>query len=345
MLRGPKRTCNRNKARNSVAYVSFDSATSEIPLEERRKLILEETKNFISSDLQSAFSTGEVTAARYSEDIKFEDPITSYTNRDAYMFNIRMLKTLFNLTWKVHSIQITGPEEITTRWSMGLELWQLPWKPSVMITGKTFYKVNPDTGIISEHVDTWDALDNNRFFSLEAVQYILRSFLKEYETRYYPSYLVAELQQPAGSGPASGSGFNELAQYIFGGNREQMKLEMTTPVLSTIAPGAGNQSTNIQFVMEGRFSDVTQLPTPVDPKVLKKAECGGYFAAISFPGWPLDFEVVENERLLRDSLLRDGLKPKPGYTLARYNDPTTPPMLRRNEVLIEVLDYQWPPSE
>jgi hypothetical protein len=29
-------------------------------------------------------------------------------------------------------------------------------------------------------------------------------------------------------------------------------------------------------------------------------------------------QVVENERLLRDCLLRDGLKPKPGYTLARY---------------------------
>jgi hypothetical protein len=25
-------------------------------------------------------------------------------------------------------------------------------------------QVNPDDGIISEHVDTWDALDNNRYF-------------------------------------------------------------------------------------------------------------------------------------------------------------------------------------
>ena len=28
-------------------------------------------------------------------------------------------------------------------------------------------------------------------------------------------------------------------------------------------------------------------------------------------------QVVQNERLLRDRLLRDGLNPKPGYTLAR----------------------------
>ena len=43
-------------------------------------------------------------------------------------------------------------------------------------------------------------------------------------------------------------------------------------------------------------------------------------------------QVVKNERELRDCLLRDGYKPAPGYLLVRYNDPSTPPMVRRNEV-------------
>ena len=34
----------------------------------------------------------------------------------------------------------------------------------------------------------------------------------------------------------------------------QIKMEMTTPVLSTVAPGGGNQATNIQFVMESRWA-------------------------------------------------------------------------------------------
>ena len=55
------------------------------------------------------------------------------------------------------------------------------------------------------------------------------------------------------------------------------------------------------------------------------------------------FQVVQNERALRNFLLRDGLNPCPGYVLARYNDPSTPPAVRRNEVLIELQDYQWPP--
>ena len=36
---------------------------------------------------------------------------------------------------------------------------------------------------------------------------------------------------------------------------------------------------------------MTQLPTPVDARVVKKEEKGGVFGAITFSGWPLDFEV------------------------------------------------------
>ena len=31
-------------------------------------------------------------------------------------------------------------------------------------------------------------------------------------------------------------------------------------------------------------------------------------------------------------------------TTSRYNDPTTPPAVRRNEVLIELQGYVWPPA-
>jgi hypothetical protein len=59
--------CNKGKVRCFAAYVSADSAASEITLEERRKVIMEETKNFILSDLQSAFSTGVGSCDRFAE--------------------------------------------------------------------------------------------------------------------------------------------------------------------------------------------------------------------------------------------------------------------------------------
>ncbi len=55
--------------------------------------------------------------------------------------------------------------------------------------------------------------------------------------------------------------------------------------------------------------------------------------------------MVQQERKLREALLRQGLDPAPGYVLARYNEPTVPPAVRRNEVLIELKGFQWPPAE
>lgn len=54
-------------------------------------------------------------------------------------------------------------------------------------------------------------------------------------------------------------------------------------------------------------------------------------------------QVVDAERRLRASLLFDDLKPAEGYKLARYNDPFTPPFLRRNEVLIRLEEFKLKP--
>ena len=55
---------------------------------------------------------------------------------------------------------------------------------------------------------------------------------------------------------------------------------------------------------------------------------------------PCHLQVTDAERRLRAALLLDRLKAVDGYKLARYNDPFTPPFLRRNEVLIKLEDYQ-----
>ena len=51
-------------------------------------------------------------------------------------------------------------------------------------------------------------------------------------------------------------------------------------------------------------------------------------------------QVVEAERRLRGALLLDGLQAGEGYALARYNDPFTLPLFRRNEVLIALTDFE-----
>lgn len=93
-----------------------------------------------------------------------------------------------------------------------------------------------------------------------------------------------------------------------------------------------------------RFGSDKLLPAPNDARVSRKTQPGYFCAAVRFPGWPLDHEVVQNEAALRTALRADGLMAQPGHLLARYNEPTVPPMLRRNEVLIKLDDFSWPPQ-
>jgi hypothetical protein len=278
--------------------------------------------------------------------------------------------------------------------------------------------VDPGSGLVLSHTDTWDAVRDSSFGSPEALLHVAGqlaqvqltpdlegprfSVLRRaagYEVRRYEPYVVAETdmgpgaggrarcalccalccwglgpcgpllpppaaslvrrraQAPsttplpthrppaprAGAGPAGGAGFNELAAYIFGGNREGARMEMTTPVLTS--PSAGGGGASMQFVMEpSRFSSPEQLPAPKDARVERRAEAGGFVAAVRFSGWPFEWEVAAQEAALRAALAADGLAAQPGYQLARYNDPLAPPFLRRNEVLIRLAAFDWPPG-
>lgn len=90
------------------------------------------------------------------------------------------------------------------------------------------------------------------------------------------------------------------------------------------------------------FADVNTLPQPNSNKVVKKQIPGRYVAAIRFSGLPFDWEVTGAERRLRQALARDGLQTADGYNLARYNEPFVLPPLRRNEVLIDLVEFDWP---
>lgn len=63
------------------------------------------------------------------------------------------------------------------------------------------------------------------------------------------------------------------------------------------------------------------LPAPNEAEIsLRKVE-GGIAAVAKFSGEPTEDVVLEKEKLLRRNLASDGLRPKEGCLLARYNDP------------------------
>lgn len=66
---------------------------------------------------------------------------------------------------------------------------------------------------------------------------------------------------------------------------------------------------------------MTSLPAPNEAEInLRKVE-GGIAAVTKFSGKPDDNIAQEKEKYLRSNLVQDGLKTKPGFLLARYNDP------------------------
>ena len=97
----------------------------------------------------------------------------------------------------------------------------------------------------------------------------------------------------------------------------------------------------MQFVVRGG-----DKPRPASGSSVRLGnEAGGLVAALRFPGLPSDAEVLAAERRLRAALDRDGFggsNVAPGWRLARYNEPYVPGPLRRNEVLVDLVEFSFP---
>lgn len=120
----------------------------------------------------------QVQRDRYDPSVKFRDPISAFNDVTGYSLNARFLATAFDVDFKLLDIGIVGPENIVARWSMEAKSRfppLLPWKPTAVFTGTAEYKIDPVSGLITEHVDKWDSVEDNEFLSLEAIQYILSS--------------------------------------------------------------------------------------------------------------------------------------------------------------------------
>ncbi|CAH9089430.1 unnamed protein product [Cuscuta epithymum] len=313
---------------------------------------MDELVDFLYKDLPHLFDDKGIDRTAYDAAVKFRDPITRHDNIDGYLLNIAALKLLFRPKFSLHWVKQTGGSEITTRWTMVMKFLPLPWQPELVFTGTSVMTVNPETKKFISHVDYWDSIVNNDFFSIEGLMDVVKQ-LRYYKTpdletpsyhilkrtssyqvrKYYP-FLVVETSGDTLSGS---KGFNDVAGYIFGKNSASEKMAMTTPVF-TQALSDEKSKISIQIVLPSSKS-MKSLPTPNEGVKLREIE-GGIAAVSIFSGKPTENIVNEKEGSLRSRLIRSGLKPKPGCLLARYNDPDrTWEHIMRNEVLIWLEDF------
>jgi hypothetical protein len=172
--------------------------------------------------------------------------------------------------------------------------------------------------------------------------------LQKIEVRNYESMVLVSASM---SGASGNSAFRKLFKYIGGENEGATEIAMTAPVImddknmnkkgteiSMTAPVFMNESAGtslMSFVMPNNFTLAT-TPKPTDPDV-QVSEVKNYkVATIQFSGTLSDSNVAKYAQILSTWIINNGYTAISSPVKAGYNGPITLPMMRRNEVLIEV---------
>ena len=109
-------------------------------------------------------------------------------------------------------------------------------------------------------------------------------------------------------------------------------MAMTAPVTSTDADGKMTYA----FVMERKYSMET-LPVPNDKRIRIREVPKRTMAVRRYSGRWTEGKYREHEAALRSALSVQGIQVISEPILARYNSPFSLPVLRRNEVMFEVI--------
>jgi len=166
------------------------------------------------------------------------------------------------------------------------------------------------------------------------------------EMREYQPMIIAEVNARGERKAAIRFGFQLLADYILGENiarqvttqmqaaeQQSQKIAMTAPVEIQ----SNGESWKISFLMPSEFS-LDTLPTPKN-KYIKLTEIPEQnFIILGFSGRIIESNLARHEKLLRDYIETHQIKVKGSPKFAFYNPPWVPAFMRRNEVMLELVD-------
>ena len=162
------------------------------------------------------------------------------------------------------------------------------------------------------------------------------------ELRRYPELTLVET-----TAPTQTTAFRRLFRYISGANASSESISMTAPVETaggtTIPmtapvrsdPDRDDDAVRMAFYLPPEYGPET-APEPTDSTVELVTEPSKTVAVDRFSWYAPAWRVSKHERALRSTLEDEGIEPRGEPSLLRYNDPWTPPFMRRNEVAVEI---------
>jgi len=182
---------------------------------------------------------------------------------------------------------------------------------------------------------------------------------KQFELRKYAPVMVAETMVDGDMDDASSKGFRLIADYIFGNNQlpnaassgkiamtapvilepQSSKIAMTAPVTLEPQSGEANMQTAkqwlVQFVMPSQYT-MASIPKPKNNAVSLREIPSKHYAVLKYSGFNTLSKVQTKAQEAQAWATKNNLKMIGQPQLSRYDPPWTLPMLRRNEIMIEV---------
>ncbi len=183
--------------------------------------------------------------------------------------------------------------------------------------------------------------------ALEEPNYEVVHTTDEYEVRRYEPFVVAEVDVEGSRRSAGNQAFRILAGYIFGDNRSNTEMAMTAPVQSQpvksekmamtapVISSGEQQAYTYAFVMERKYL-LDTLPVPNDDRIRIVTRPERYVAVRRFSGRWSEKNFERHEDTLLAALDADGVATLGATEHARYNSPFSLPLMRRNEIMVEI---------
>ena len=179
----------------------------------------------------------------------------------------------------------------------------------------------------------------------KSVPYEWQRTLDGSEIRRYTQTIVVET-----TAPNQLIAFRRLFRYISGANQADESISMTAPVETQTGESiemttpvrserteSDAETVRMAFYLPSEY-DIDTAPEPTDSDVTLVAEPQKTVAVAQFSWYAPEWRVARRTKDLLSTLEREGIEPIGDPYLLRYNDPWTPPFMRRNEVAVEVVE-------
>jgi hypothetical protein len=180
---------------------------------------------------------------------------------------------------------------------------------------------------------------------------VVRSYA-EFELRRYAPHVVAEVVVRAGFEDAGNAAFRSLFGYISGQNGSASKVAMTAPViqrdpqeLPMTEPVEQRRTSEgeyaVAFVLPSSLT-LAEAPVPTSSEVELHERPAILAAARRYRGRWTEASFEHHRAALEGAIRAAGLTPVGSPRWARFDPPFMPWLLRRNEVVQDVVDADAP---